>query len=190
LRTRWVTPGPTSCCSTGWVPTGPPSTANCALPGVGSRQSSPIEVPWSASRTSTRPLPQRGSRPRARRGAAPAVVQGFVRAARRHHPALCIADAIQFGGGIRVGPVVPAPPNIEPYEVMQALLDERPRWPQTMRSPQGLLVHTVWCRTRSGRSIIVVLAHAEKRFDWIIRGVRHRDDQEGATSPAWEATRG
>jgi hypothetical protein len=33
--------------------------------------------------------------------------------------------------------------GIEPYEVMQALLDERPRWPQSMRSPEGLLVPTV-----------------------------------------------
>ncbi len=80
--------------------------------------------------------------------------------------------------------------GVEPYEVMQALLDERPRCPQAMRSPEGLLIPTVWCRTRSGRPIIVVLAAAEKRFDWIIRGVRDMDEQEAAIFAAWEANRG
>jgi hypothetical protein len=80
--------------------------------------------------------------------------------------------------------------GIEPYEVMQALLDERPRWPQCMRSPDGLLLPTIWCRTRSGRPIIVVLAATEKRFDWIIRGVRDMNQQETAIFTTWEGNRG
>jgi hypothetical protein len=59
-----------------------------------------------------------------------------------------------------------------------------------MRGPGGLLYHTVWCRTRSGRAIIIVLARAEARFDCIIRGVRDMDPQELAIFAAWEASRG
>jgi hypothetical protein len=35
-----------------------------------------------------------------------------------------------------------------------------------------------------------VLAAAEKRFDWIIRGVRDMDEQEAAIFATWEANRG
>jgi hypothetical protein len=80
--------------------------------------------------------------------------------------------------------------GIEPYQVMQALLDERPRWPQAMRGVGGLLYRAVWCRTRAGRAIIVVLAPTGRRFDWIVRGVRDMDGQEMAIFTAWEANRG
>jgi hypothetical protein len=80
--------------------------------------------------------------------------------------------------------------GIEPYEVMQALLDKRPRWPQAMRGPGGLLYHTVWCRTRTGRAVIVVIAPTTTPFDWIIRGVRDMDEQESAIFAAWETNHG
>jgi hypothetical protein len=79
--------------------------------------------------------------------------------------------------------------GIEPGEVMQALLDSRPRWPQAMRGHDGLLYRTVWCRTRSGRPIIVVLADTAQPLDKIIRGVRDMDAQEQAIFAAWEARR-
>jgi hypothetical protein len=79
--------------------------------------------------------------------------------------------------------------GIEPGEVMQALLDARPRWPQAMRGQGGLLYRTVWCRTRAGRPIVVVLADADVPLDKIIRGVRDMDAQEQAIFAAWEASR-
>ncbi|NJC72089.1 hypothetical protein HC031_20555 [Planosporangium thailandense] len=80
--------------------------------------------------------------------------------------------------------------GVEPYEVMQALYDDRPRLPQSMRSAEGLLVPTVWCRTRSGRPLIVVLGATEKPFEWLIRGVRDMDEAEAAIFAAWEAHHG
>ncbi|GEM_PF-1795967 len=76
--------------------------------------------------------------------------------------------------------------GVEPHEVMQALRSDR-RWPKPAAGPNGLLVMTIWARTRAGRRLIVV-TYPDEGFDSWIVGARDMNPAEAAEYDRWEAT--
>ena len=75
--------------------------------------------------------------------------------------------------------------DVEPYEVMQALGLGR-RWPRAAMGPHGIPVLMIWCRTASGRPLIVVVRQKEG-LDWWIIGARQMNPSEAAEFEQWEA---
>lgn len=80
--------------------------------------------------------------------------------------------------------------GIDPYEVLQALSAER-RYPVRGQSPEGVLVLTIWARTRSGRPLLIALRRVPgSPRDWWIIGARDLSDAERALFQQWEKEAG
>jgi hypothetical protein len=76
--------------------------------------------------------------------------------------------------------------DIEPHEVSQVLAAER-RWPRRAKSPEGLVVLTVWGRTDAGRPLIVAVRRADE-WTWQVVGARAMRPDEQRELQSWEGT--